>query len=103
MRRREFIAGAVAASPLRARAQQRAKVAVIGCLSTAWQDGAAGLIKQPGPEDPGQFSFADPERVRRILERLEHQVARLSEHHVLTELRAHAPIEHVAVLGPGRH
>jgi putative ABC transport system substrate-binding protein len=42
MRRREFIAGAVAASPLRARAQQRAKVAVIGCLSTAWQDGAAG-------------------------------------------------------------
>ena len=42
MRRREVIAGiAAAASPLRARAQQRAKVAVIGCLSTGWQGGAA--------------------------------------------------------------
>ena len=42
MRPREVIAGlAAAASPLRARAQQPAKVALIGCLSTGWHDGAS--------------------------------------------------------------
>jgi ubiquinone/menaquinone biosynthesis C-methylase UbiE len=43
-------------------------------------------IKQPGPEDPGQFSFADPERVRRILEGAGFRDLRFIAHDTLMRL-----------------
>jgi ubiquinone/menaquinone biosynthesis C-methylase UbiE len=47
-------------------------------------------IKQPGPEDPGQFAFADPERVRRILKGAGFRRVSLTAHDPIMRLGASA-------------
>jgi ubiquinone/menaquinone biosynthesis C-methylase UbiE len=47
-------------------------------------------LKQPGPDDPGQFSFADAERVRRILEGAGCREVRFTAHDPVMRLGADA-------------